>query len=133
MDNEPNSYKLFISQLKESTEEYNKLIDKLEAVNNFHYTNYSIADKTTKEDIKKQIKPVDVVVILSGQYSTNKNLIQREIDVAIELSKPIVMIRPYGLETVPESIEQKASEVIGWNAGCIIDSIQESLDEKLDD
>ena len=107
MDNEPNNYKLFISQLKESTDEYNKLIDKLEAVTNFHYTNYSISDKTAKEDLKKQIKPVDVVVILSGQYSTNKNLIQREIDVAIELNKPILMIIPYGLETVPESIEKK--------------------------
>ncbi|MDD3985190.1 MAG: TIR domain-containing protein [Methanobacterium sp.] len=132
MDNEPITYKLFISQLKESTDEYNKLIDKLEALNNFPYTNYSIADKTTKEDLKEQIKPVDVVVILSGQYSINKDLIKREIDVAIELNKPIVMIRPYGLETVPESIEQKASEVIGWNAGCIIDSIQESLDENVD-
>ena len=130
MENGSITYKLFLSQLKESTYEYDKLIGKLESVNDFQYINHSIADKTDKEDLKEQMKSVDVVVILSGLYSADKDLIQREIDVAVELGKPIVMIRPYGLETVPGNIEKKASEVIGWNAGCIVDSIHESLDEE---
>jgi Thoeris protein ThsB, TIR-like domain len=130
MENKPITYKLFLSQLKESTYEYDKLIGKLKSVNDFQYNNYSIADKTGKEDLKEQMKTVDVVLILSGLYSADKDLIQREIDVAEELGKPIVMIRPYGLETVPGSIEKKASEVIGWNAICIVDSIRESLDKE---
>ena len=42
----------------------------------------------------RQIEPVDVVVILSGLYSRNRNTIQVQIDVARELEKPIVVIRP---------------------------------------
>ena len=72
------------------------------------------------------MKSVDVVVILSGLYSRDKNLIQLEIDIAVELKKPIVIIRPYGMENVPGSIEKVATEVVGWNAPCIIDAIRES-------
>jgi hypothetical protein len=125
-DDEPQQYKLFISQLEGSTEEYDKLVEKLKSIDSFIYENHSILGKTSKEELKDQMKPVDVVVILSGFYSKDADLIQREIDVAVELKKPIVIVRPYGLEVVPGSIEEAANEVIGWNAHCIIDSIVES-------
>ncbi len=74
------------------------------------------------------MKDVDVVIILSGLYSKNKNLIEQEIDMARKLEKPIVIIRPYGMENVPGRIEDAASEVVGWNTSCIVDSVRESLE-----
>ena len=68
-----------------------------------------------------------MVVILSGLYSKDKNLIQQEIDIAVEFKKPIVIIRPYGMENVPGNIEEVASEVVGWNTPCIVDAIRDSL------
>jgi hypothetical protein len=32
------------------------------------------------------------------------------------------------MENVPGSIEDTASEVVGWNTSCIIDSVRESLE-----
>lgn len=126
IEEETQHYKLFISQLDETTQEYDRLLGKLSSVADFKFDNYSVPGKTSKEDLIEQIKQVEVVVILSGLYSANKTLIQEEIDIALKLEKPIVIVRPYGMENVPGSIEKAANEVIGWNAGCIIDSIVES-------
>lgn len=122
-------YKLFISQLNESTYEFDRIIGKLKSVEDFEYLNYSIPGKTSVEDINEQMSNVDAVVILSGLYPAAQDLIQKEIDVAVKLKKPIIMIRPYGAETIPEKIEKSADEVVGWNANCIIDSILESLSD----
>lgn len=126
IEDKPTVYKLFISQLDETTYEYDRLIGKLSSVEDFKFDDFSVPGKNSKEELIEQIKQVDVVVILSGLYSTDKDLIQREMDVALELDKPIVIVRPYGMENVPGNIEHAANEVIGWNAGCIIDSIVES-------
>ncbi len=126
IEDEPQLYKLFISQVNEKSNEYEMLIGKLSSVDDFSFDNFSVPDETSREDLIEQMKDVDAVVILSGLYSANKNLIQLQIDVALELEKPIVIVRPYGMENVPGSIENAANEVIGWNAGCIIDAIVES-------
>jgi 4-hydroxy-3-methylbut-2-enyl diphosphate reductase IspH len=131
LEDESETYNIFISQLKDDDKEYNRFIGKLEASYDFQWKNHSIADETDNEQLKEQMKDVDVVVILSGMYSKNKNLIQQEIDLARNLEKPIVIIRPYGMENVPGSIEDTASEVVGWNTSCIVDSVRESLE--LDD
>ena len=123
-------YNLFISQLTQQNDEYERFIGKLEASQDFHWKNHSIASQTNKEELKEQIKSADVVVILSGLYSKDNNLIQEEIDIGVELNKPIVIIRPYGMENVPGSIEEVASEVVGWNTPCIVDAILDCLQLK---
>lgn len=123
-------YNLFISQLTQQNDEYERFIGKLEASQDFHWKNHSIASQTNKEELKEQIKSADVVVILSGLYSKDNNLIQQEIDIGVELNKPIVIIRPYGMENVPGSIEEVASEVVGWNTPCIVDAILDCLQLK---
>ncbi len=133
MEEESETYSLFISQLDETTYEYDRLIGKLSSVENFKFEDHSVPGKTSREELEDQMDDVDVVVILSGLYSADKNLIEREIDVAKTLQKPIIIVRPYGMENVPGKIEEAANEVIGWNAGCIIDSITETLEEEEDD
>ena len=125
-EDESEVYNLFISQLNEDNDEYDRFVGKLEASNDFQWKNHTIPGETDIEKLKEQMKLVDVVVILSGLYSKDKHLIQKEIDIAVELEKPIVIIRPYGMENVPGSIEQVANEVVGWNTPCIVDSIRES-------
>ena len=131
-EDESQLYNIFISQLKDDDEEYNRFIGKLEASHDFQWNNHSISDKTDNDQLTKQMKDVDVVIILSGMYSKNKNLIEQEIDLARKLKKPIVIIRPYGMENVPGSIEDAASEVVGWNTSCIVDSVRESLESDED-
>jgi hypothetical protein len=128
LEEESELFNLYISQLSESTYEYDKFIGKLKSSEDFRYENHSIPSKTSREELREQMKAVDVVVLLSGFYSKDKDLVQRILDTAVELDKPIVIIRPYGMENVPGRIEEAASEVVGWNAMCIIDSIRDSLE-----
>ena len=127
-EDESEIYDIFISQLKDDDQEYNRFIGKLEASHDFQWKNHSISDKTNNEQIQEQMNNVDVVIILSGLFSKNKNLIEQEINIARKLEKPIVIIRPYGMENVPGRIEDAASEVVGWNTSCIVDSVRESLE-----
>ena len=128
LEEESETYNIFISQLEDNNEEYDRFIGKLEASHDFQWKNYSMPNKTDKEHLKEQMEDVDVVIILSGMYSKNKILIEQEIRLAQNLEKPIVIIRPYGMENVPGRIEDAASEVVGWNTSCIVDSVRESLD-----
>lgn len=131
-EDESEIYNIFISQLSDDDEEYNRFIGKLEASHDFQWKNHSNSYETDKKHLNEQMKDVDVVIILSGMYSKNKNLIQQEIDLASKLGKPIVIIRPYGMENVPGRIEDAASEVVGWNTSCIVDSVRESLESDED-
>ncbi len=131
-EDESELYNIFISQLKDDDEEYNRFIGKLETSHDFQWKNHSISDETDNQQLNEQMKDVDVVIILSGMYSKNKDLIQKEIDLARKLKKPIVIIRPYGMENVPGRIEDVASEVVGWNTSCIVDSVRESLESEDD-
>ena len=67
-----------------------------------------------------------MVIILSGLISKDKKLLTMMIDAASKLEKPIVVVRPYGMETVPLNLEEMATDVVGWNTPCIVDAIMES-------
>ncbi|KAF5073513.1 TIR domain-containing protein [Methanobacterium aggregans] len=125
-EEELNTYKIFVSHISEEDEEYTRFIDKLNDSYDFQWENYSVPGKNLKDDIYKQIEPVDVVVILSGLYSKNSALIQMQMDVAMELEKPVVVIRPWGMEDVPGNLESMASGVVGWNTHCVVDNIRKS-------
>jgi hypothetical protein len=43
---------------------------------------------------------------------------------AEEFDIPILLVRPYGMEIVPEVLEAKATSVVGWNANCIVEDIR---------
>jgi hypothetical protein len=123
-EDESEIYNLFISQLTKIMMNMIDLLENWKHLMIFNGKIIALPVKPIKKHLKEQIKLVDVVVILSGLYSKDKNLIQQEIDIAVELKKPIVIIRPYGMENVPGSIEKVASEVVGWNTPCIVDAIR---------
>ncbi|HOQ19157.1 MAG TPA: hypothetical protein PLM42_06590, partial [Methanothermobacter thermautotrophicus] len=46
---------------------------------------------------------------------------------ALKLSKPIITVRPYGLENVPVELEEVSSEIVGWNPHCIGEAIEDAV------
>ena len=56
----------------------------------------------------------------------NKELFEDLLKAAEEYEIPIVLVRPMGLEEVPEILEEKAAIIVGWNANCIVDSIKDA-------
>ena len=82
---------------------------------------------------EKFFEKVDLIVILSGLYNENKEMIEDLIQVSENFDIPILLVRPYGMEIVPEDIEEKAKAVIGWNANCIIDTIKDIVNGTYDE
>jgi len=64
---------------------------------------------------------VDRIILLAGLYNDNKEIFEHLLKASEEYNIPIVLVRPYGLEEVPEILEEKASTIVGWNANCIND------------
>ena len=71
---------------------------------------------------------VDRIIMLSGLYKDNKELFEDLLAASEKYNIPIVLVRPLGVEEVPEKLEEKAATIVGWNANCIIDSIKDAPD-----
>jgi len=100
----------------------------------FIYSNYSVPrddkfDKMStselKDELKGQIRPVESVLILGGIYVSYSSWIQFEIDYAKELRKPIIGIRPWGAERMPQAVTQAANIIVGWNTASIVQAIRD--------
>ncbi|HHY00236.1 MAG TPA: hypothetical protein GX531_02510 [Methanothermobacter sp.] len=123
-------YNLFISHNGEGDEEYLEFIRRLVEASDFEWKDHGIPNKNSQDELRQQINNSDIVIILSGLYSKHHDLIKNQVDLALQLNKPIILIRPYGLEEVPAELEKVAKGVVGWNRVCIVEMIQESLEEE---
>lgn len=120
-------YNLFISHNGEGDEEYLEFIRRLVEASDFEWKDHGIPNKNSQDDLRQQINNSDIVIILSGLYSKHHDLIKNQVDLALQLNKPIILIRPYGLEEVPAELEKIAKGVVGWNRVCIVEAIDKSM------
>ena len=117
-------YNLIITNGIDENNEYAQFTEKL----------YSKVEFLWKESISGSYanagesfyQKVDIIILLAGLYNNNKELFDDLLKAAEEYEIPIVLVRPMGLEEVPEVLEEKAATIVGWNANCIIDSIKDA-------
>ena len=123
-DKDDKIYNLIISNGIDKNKEYGQFTEKLFSKTDFLWKeSISPSYSTAGEEF---FKKVDGVIILAGLYKDNKETFDDLIEAAEKYNIPIVLVRPYGLEEVPEELEQKAATIVGWNANCIVDSIKNS-------
>ncbi|MDR2966922.1 MAG: TIR domain-containing protein [Methanobacteriaceae archaeon] len=117
-------YNLLISNGIDENNEYIEFVEKL----------YSKSDFLWKESVaglysslsENFFSKIDVIIILSGLYNKNKEDIDNIIEAAIKYKRPIVIVKPHGLEDIPENLEKIGTAIVGWNVNCIIDTLKES-------
>ncbi len=126
-------YRLFISHSWKYDSDYKRIVEMLNNANNFIYSNYSIPwekrfeglTKTQlKEELKDQIRPVEVVIILGGMYVAHSDWIQFEIDFAELKNKPIIGVKPWGAQKMPQAVTDAADVIVGWNTDSIVQAIR---------
>lgn len=122
-------YRIFISHAWDYNEDYYRLIEYLNDAPNFVYSNYSVpqhdpAHGGLREALRRQIRPVEVVLILAGMYANSSDWIQFEIDFASGLSKPMVGVRPWGSQRAPVAVQGAVNEMVGWNTPSIVAAIR---------
>lgn len=127
-------YRIFISHAWKYNDDYYRLAKRLKETPNFLCANYSVPkhdpvdannNPKLREELREQIRPVEVVVILGGMYVSFSNWIQFEIDYARELTKPILGIKPWGAQKMPQAVQDAADEIVGWNTPTIVNGIRE--------
>jgi len=125
-------YRIFISHAWDYNDEYYKLEKMLTDYPNFEFRNYSVpkhdafdtgAQLTNK--LLDQMNPTQVVIVLAGMYAAHSDWIQFEINEAKRLGKPMIGVKPRGQERVPQSIQDSARVIHGWNVGPIVASVRE--------
>ena len=121
-DRDDKIYNLIISNGTDMTGEYRQFIEKLFSKTDFLWKESVSGSYSTAGD--SFFEKVDGIVLLAGLYNDNKELFDDLLQASDKYNIPITLVRPYGLEEVPEILEQKAATIVGWNANCIIDSIK---------
>lgn len=131
-------YHIFISHAWKHSDDYNRLVTTLRNSLYFTFHDYSInADKSLtskrvpdyqiRQSLADQIKQASVVLVLLGMYASYHEWIQTEVDIAVSLGKPVIGIKPWGQERLPQEIVSKCNKIVGWNGPSIIDSIRECV------
>ncbi|MEF2559365.1 TIR domain-containing protein [Aurantimonas sp. C2-5-R2] len=127
------NYRLFISHAWKYSERYQRAVRFLDDANNFTWTNYSVPeddafDRMSAADLteamRRQIRPTQCVVIVSGMYVNHSEWIQFEMDFAKSIGKPILGIRRWGEQRTPQSVVNCADEMVAWNSASIVAAIR---------
>lgn len=128
----PKMYGLFISHAWDY-DHYQRIENMLDEAEDFEYRNYSVpehdplharTDRELEEALYNQIRPASVVIILSGMYAHYRKWIQKEIDIAVEMGKPIIAVVPRGGLRMPQEVQEVADEIVGWNTASIVDAVR---------
>ena len=128
------TYDLFISHAWTHNAEYDRLVKMLNAAPNFKWRNYSVPkqdpldvnnDARLTAALKRQIRPVNCVLILAGMYVNHRKWIKKEIAIAQDLNKPIVGIKPWGQQRTPVEVQEAADIMVGWNTSSIVQAIRD--------
>lgn len=127
------TYRIFISHAWTHNDEYYRVTNMLDDAPRFSWRNYSVPEHDPKhtgsnkqlvQALYNQIKPTHAVIILAGMYVPHSSWIQKEIDIAREMKKPILGIVPWGGQKIPKAVQETANEIVGWNTNSIVSAIR---------
>ncbi|WP_080403660.1 TIR domain-containing protein [Burkholderia ubonensis] len=128
------NYRLFISHSWAYSDAYEKLVNFFNEHPNFKWTDYSVpkndpihnapTSPALYEAIKRQVAPVNCVVMLAGVYSTYSTWINKEIEIAKYYSKPLLAIQPWGAERTSQVVKDNAVAIVNWQSSSIVDAIR---------
>lgn len=128
-----NDYHILISHSWDYDEDYKRIKGWLDATPYFLWTNYSVplsnpldvnSSKELKQKLENRIALCSCIIVISGMYVSYSKWIDFEIDTAIKYGKPIIAIKPWGQQRIPEIISRYADEVVGWNSSSVIDAVR---------
>lgn len=130
-------YNLFIGHAWRYGEQYDRLIELLRNAPHFSFLNWSAPeDKPVIPPgtwgptarilaaIRQKMRMAQIVPILAGMYAAHSVWMKAEIQLARELSKPMIGIRPWGNRRMPTDVLMATMENVGWNTSSIIRAIR---------
>jgi len=83
-------------------------------------------DRQLERALRRQIAPAHSVLIIAGMYVKHREWIQKEIDIAMEMHKNIIIVKPHGAQRMPTEL-QGFPQKVGWDTKNIIRSIRNPI------
>lgn len=130
---ENNPIRVFVTHTFEEDEEYLRVFEFIEGVDRFFYLNCSKPEnvpgsgglEAIKEELIRQIRDCEAMIVLATQYQRNPDLIRFQMDVADANEKPMIAVRPFGgLAETPKDLLERVNEQIEWNSREIADALR---------
>lgn len=130
---EQNPYRLFVTHVFQSSEDYQRVFEYLESRDNFFYTNSSNIEampttggsEAIKTVLREQIQPAEVVIMPITIWDANPDLVGFQMDVAKAFDKPLLAIKAFGeTVTIQKDVIDRCDEIIDWNDRSLINAIK---------
>jgi hypothetical protein len=121
---------IFVSHSYRDADLYHKLIAELRNRSHFNFQDRSVPDITliqngkVKYTIRKRIEQCDVVLVFSRPVATKSQMIQFELNMAKQYSKPIIAIKPLEDKNVSTVVRKYADVLIEWDVEEIVRQIR---------
>jgi hypothetical protein len=78
-----------------------------------------------KEDLRRQIAPVECVIALPDAYERNQDLLTFQLLYAQASHKPVVLMKRFGSPApVPKPLAELADEVVEWDERALVDAVR---------
>ena len=124
--------RLFVTHAWEPGDDYLRVFEYLESARNFFYRNLSAPDRrpsgdkeAAKEELRRQIAPVEAVIGLTSLYDIDQDLLTFELLYAQASQKPVVLLKPFGSQRpVPKGLAELAEEIIDWDERALVDAVR---------
>lgn len=130
---ENNPIRVFVTHTFSEDADYLRFFEFLEGQDRFFYLNCSKPEnlpagggmEEVKEELIRQIKEAEAVVVLASQFSKKPDLVRFQMDVAVANEKPMIAIRPFGgVEEIAPELVKRVNEQIEWNTREIADALR---------
>lgn len=130
---ENNPIKVFAMHAFEESDDYLRLFEFLENVDNFYYINVSKPEnipktggmQAIKDELMRQIKDSEAVFILPALFDEKTELVRFMMQVAEANNKAMIAVKSFGgvFETAAEIVE-RSQEHIEWNDREMADALR---------
>ncbi len=127
-----NPYRIFVTHDWSEDEDYLRVFEFLEDVQNFYYRN--VANPTVqvaansdaaRELLRGQIRPCEVVIALASQYGRQGNSLEFQLQFAQSSKRPVILLRAFGSSAaLPKALTQNAQEILEWDERAMVAAIK---------
>jgi hypothetical protein len=121
-------YRLFISHGWEAGEAYSRFVSTLDAIPSLEWENTAdpeagsanLGESQGEALLRQQMADANAVVILADVYEEHPEWVRRELALARDEGKPIIVVQPWGARTTPDSLREAGDVLVGWNSERLI-------------
>lgn len=127
-----NPIRLFVCHVWKEDDDYHRIFEYLESVDNFFYRNTSTPDirpqgdkEAMRNDLRKQIGDAEAVVLPSQLYRKHTDWVEFQMHCAKAFDKPVIVLEPFGThETIAPAVLELGDEVVPWDKRQLVDAIK---------